>query len=187
MLSAAARRGILSACYRLAVHDSLSSYWGYEGCTHALCNAQHLRELRFIHEQYGQGWAADLRLCLRLAHRLKQDPRAPLTDALKARIGQGYDHLLAAGEAELPADPPPSPGHRGRGKQHPARNLPQRLCRSKAETLRFLHQGPVPFDNNGAERDLRMIKTQQKVCGTFRCFEGAQRFAPYPQLPLHRS
>jgi transposase len=169
--------GLLPAYRGVAVHDGLSSYFGYDGCPHALCNAHHLRELRFIHEQYGQVWAADLRLCLRLAHRLKQDHSPPLTDALKARIGQWYDQILAAGEAELPADPPPPPGHRGRRKQHPARNLHQRLCRYKTETLRFLYQEPVPFDNNGAERDLRMIKTQQKVSGTFRCFEGAQRFA----------
>lgn len=161
----------------VAVHDGLSSYFGYPNCTHALCNAHHLRELRFIHEQYGQGWAARLRVCLRLAHRLKQGRGPPLTDTLKARIEQWYDQILADGEAELPADPPPPPGHRGRRRQHPARNLHQRLCRYKAETLRFLYDESVPFDNNGSERDLRMIKTQQKVSGTFRRWAGAQRFA----------
>lgn len=161
----------------VAVHDGLTSYFGYETCTHALCNAHHLRELRFIHEQYGQAWAADLRLLLRLAHRLKQGHGPPLSETLKARLEQWYDQLLTAGEAELPADPPSPPGQRGRRKQHPARNLHQRLRRYKTETLRFLHQPEVPFDNNGAERDLRMIKTQQKVSGTFRRFEGAQRFA----------
>ncbi len=161
----------------VAVHDGLSSYFGYTGCTHALCNAHHLRELRFIHEQYGQRWAADLRVCLRLAHRLNQGQGSALTETLKARIGQWYEWILAAGEAELPTDPPPRPGHRGRRKQHPARNLHRRLRRYHTETLRFLHQAGVPFDNNGAERDLRMIKTQQKSSGTFRCKEGAQRFA----------
>lgn len=159
----------------VAVHDGLSSYFSYTTCTHALCNAHHLRELRFIHEQYGQAWAADLRLLLRLAHRLKQGQG--LTDMLKARLGQWYDQLLTAGEAELPADPPLPPGRRGRRKQHPARNLHQRLRRYKTETLRFLYQPEVPFDNNGAERDLRMVKTQQKVSGTFRRLDGAQRFA----------
>jgi transposase len=169
--------GLLPHYQGVAVHDGLTSYFGYEQCTHALCNAHHLRELRFIHEQYGQAWAADLRLLLRLAHRLKQGHGPPLTAALKARLEQWYDQLLAAGEAELPADPPPPPGQRGRRKQHPARNLHQRLRCYKTVTLRFLHQPEVPFDNNGAERDLRMIKTQQKVSGTFRRFEGAQRFA----------
>ena len=167
--------GILPNYTGVAVHDGLSSYFGYEDCTHALCNAHHLRELRFIHEQYGQGWAAELRLCLRLAHRLEQGRGPPLTEALKARLEQWYEQILVAGEAELPDDPPPS--RRGRRKQHPARNLHQRLRRYQAETLRFVHQPEVPFDNNGAERDLRMIKTQQKVSGTFRRLEGAQRFA----------
>lgn len=161
----------------VAVHDGLRSYFGYATCTHALCNAHHLRELRFIHEQYAQAWAADLRLLLRLAHRLKQGHGSALTDTLKARLAQWYDQLLAAGEDELPADPPSPPGQRGRRKQHPARNLHQRLRRYQTETLRFLHHPAVPFDNNGAERDLRMIKTQQKVSGTFRRLTGAQRFA----------
>jgi hypothetical protein len=112
-----------------------------------------------------------------LAHRLKPGRGPPLTDKLQALIGQWYDQILADGEAELPADPPPPPGHRGRRRQHPARNLHQRLCRYKAETLRFLYDEAVPFDNNGAERDLRMIKTQQKVSGTFRRWAGAQRVA----------
>jgi transposase len=169
--------GILPSYPGVAVHDSLSSYFSYQSCTHALCNAHHLRELRFIQEQYGQGWAGELRVCLRLAHRLEQGRGPPLTDTLKARIAQWYDQILAAGEAELPADPPCPPGHRGRRRQHPARNLHQRLCRHKAETLRFLYDEQVPFDNNGSERDLRMIKTQQKVSGTFRRWDGAQRFA----------
>jgi transposase len=167
--------GILPSYTGVAVHDALSSYFGYDRCTHALCNAHHLRELRFIHEQYGHVWAAELRLCLRLAHRLEQGRGPPLTETLKARIEQWYEQILVAGEAELPDDPPP--GRRGRRKQHPARNLHQRLRRYKAETLRFVHHEHVPFDNNAAERDLRMIKTQQKVSGTFRRLEGAQRFA----------
>lgn len=161
----------------VAVHDGLTSYFGYETCAHAKGGAHHLRELRFIHEPYGQAWAADLRLLLRLAHRLKQGHGPPLTETLKARLEQWYDQLLTAGEAELPADPVPPPGRRGRRKQHPARNLHQRLHRYKTETLRFLHHPEVPFDNNSAERDLRMIKTQQKVSGTFRRLTGAQRFA----------
>jgi len=169
--------GILPSYRGVAVHDGLSSYFGYQGCAHALCNAHHLRELRFIQEQYGQAWAGELRVCLRLAHRLKQGRGPPLTDTLKARIEQWYDQILAAGEAELPADPPCPPGHRGRRRQHPTRNRHPRLCRYKAETLRFLYDEQVPFDNNGAERDLRMIKTQQKVSGTFRRWNGAQRFA----------
>jgi transposase len=169
--------GLLPNYTGVAVHDGLSSYFGYRKCTHALCNAHHLRELRFIHEQYGQAWAARLRVCLRLTHRLKQGRGPPLTDTLKALTGQWYDQILADGEAALPADPPPPPGHRGRRRQHPARNLHQRWCRYKAETLRFLYDEAVPFDNNGAERDLRMIKTQQKISGTFRRLAGAQRFA----------
>jgi transposase len=174
---AMAEIGLLPSYTGVAVHDGLSSYFGYQGCTHALCNAHHLRELRFVHEPYGQAWAGELRVCLRLAHRLAQGRGPPLTDALKARFAQWYAQILAAGETELPPDPPCPPGHRGRRRQHPVRNLHQRLCRYPAETLRLLSDAQVPFDNKGAERDLRMIKTQQKISGTFRRWDGAQRFA----------
>lgn len=140
----------------------------------------------FIHKPYGQAWAADLRLLLRLAHRLKQGHGPPLTDTLKARLEQWYDQLLAAGETELPADPPSLRGRRGRRTQHPARNLHQRLRHYKSETLRFLHHPEVPFDNNGAERDLCMIKAQQKVSGTFRRLTGRRpALCQPPQLYLH--
>ena len=159
------------------VHDHWASYFHYDDCQHALCNAHHLRELRFIAEHYAQRWAHDLRLCLRLAHRLEQGHGPPLTTELKADIEHWYDVLLEAGEAELPPDPVALKGRRGRKKQHPARNLHQRLSQHRTEVLRFLHDPNVPFDNNGSERDLRMIKAQQKISGTFRSQEGAQRFA----------
>jgi len=112
-----------------------------------------------------------------LAHRLEQGRGPPLTAQLKADIEHWYDALLEAGQDELPPDPPSPAGQRGRKKQHPARNLHQRLTQHRTEVLRFLHEPKVPFDNNASERDLRMIKAQQKISGTFRSQQGAQRFA----------
>jgi transposase len=81
-----------------------------------------------------------------------------------------YDRLVAEGqEAPQPPDVPQSAWRQ-------ARNLLRRLARRKGEVLRFLSAPAVPFDNNLAERDLRMVKLQQKVSGCFRTGEGARRF-----------
>lgn len=93
-------------------------------------------------------------------------------DAFVAR----YNALLAVGHA---ANPPPArrPRHRGRGKQSPARNLLERLWLGREQVLAFLDDLTIPFDNNQAERDVRMLKVQQKVSGSFRSRSGADAFA----------
>jgi transposase len=89
-----------------------------------------------------------------------------------------YGELLAAG---LAANPPPSterrPGQRGRVKQSSARNLLERLWLGQAEVLAFLDDFTIPFDNNQAEQDLRMLKVQQKIAGSFRAPSGSEAFA----------
>jgi transposase len=87
-----------------------------------------------------------------------------------------YEEVLAAG---LATHPPPErqPGQRGRLKQSPARNLLERLWMRQEDVLAFLDDFAIPFDNNQAERDVRMLKVQQKVSGPFRSDWGADAFA----------
>ena len=66
---------------------------------------------------------------------------------------------------------------RGRPKQRPGHNLLLRLSDHREEVLRFLHDPTVPFTNNDAERDLRMVKCKQKKSGGFRTAMGAEYFA----------
>jgi transposase len=89
---------------------------------------------------------------------------------------QRYVALLQAGLEEEHHDPPPPSGQRGRKKQHKSKNLLDRLAQYQAETLAFMKDFAVPFDNNLAERDLRMRKVKQKVSGCFRTTPGAQAF-----------
>jgi hypothetical protein len=99
-----------------------------------------------------------------------------LPEAERRALVAHYEDLLAAGRA---ANPPPErpPGQRGRAKQSPACNLLERLNLGQMEVLAFLHDLSIPFDNNQAEQDLRMLKVQQKISGSFRADSGSEAFA----------
>jgi transposase len=171
--------GVLPDFAGIAVHDGYSSYWTY-GCAHALCNAHVLRELLFVVERTGQSWAAELADLLRAmlgateAARAAGAPGVPAAQV--AEFERQYHALVAAGLAANPVVARPAEQERGRGKQSVATNLLLRLRDHAAEVLRFLHDLRVPFDNNQAERDLRMMKVQQKISGRFRSQAGATEF-----------
>jgi transposase len=164
-----------------AVHDDWASYFQYE-LDHALCNAHHLRTLLFLLERYPQKWVQELHDLLLTIKEKVEAAQANRQTALPVRqtntFGQKYDRLLAKG---LRANPPSNemsrqPGQRGRLKQSPARNFLLRLREHKEAVLAFMYDFKVPFDNNQAERDLRMMKVKQKVSGGFRSTQGAQNF-----------
>lgn len=171
--------GVLPAFRGRAVHDGLTSYGQYLDCTHALCNAHHLRELTFVEEQLKQAWAKDLKtLLLEIKEAVDEARAGGLADlAAEARADflTRYDTILAAGARANP--PPPPTGKRGRPKRGKAGSLVDRLRLHKAETLAFLDDFTVPFDNNQAERDIRMTKLRQKISGGFRTTTGADRFS----------
>ena len=172
--------GLLPRCAGRLIHDSWASYWHDHGA-HGRCNAHHLRELTALAEQPGQAWATDLHALLRALHRHVCQGRAVGLTASppieRAAFVAQYRDLLAAGyAANPPPTRPPDGPHRGRLKRTPARNLLDRLRTHADAVLAFLHDWTVPFDNNQAERDLRMIKVQQQISGTFRDPAGADIF-----------
>jgi transposase len=171
--------GIVPGFTGISIHDSLGSYFLY-ACEHATCNVHLLRELIYLAEEHGLWWAAKLKAVL-------LDMKAATLEA-RAQGKLGLDplevadwetrflELLDEGDRAHPYALAP-PGHRGRVKQSAARNLLDRLRKHQQAVLRFLEDLRVEFDNNQAERDLRMVKVQQKVSGCFRAFTGAQAFA----------
>jgi transposase len=162
-----------------SVHDGLHSYQGYS-FTQALCNVHHLRELTFVEEELKQPWACKMKELLLLMKAEVEQAKAlgqhELAVLVLAGLLRRYDELLREGYQANPPPPPPKKPTRGRPKQSPARNLLDRLSQQKWAALRFLHDFAVPFDNNQAERDLRMIKVQQRVSGCFRTQEGVAMF-----------
>lgn len=171
--------GILPEFQGRAVHDHWPSYLTFADCQHAFCNAHHLRELQFITDQYQQAWAADLkRLLLDLKAEVEAAPPHLLSlppDRL-THYEQRYDLILQQG---FEANPPPAPPlltRRGRKKQSPPRNLLDRFAKHKPQTLAFMYDFRIPFDNNQAERDIRMVKLKAKISGTFRTRLGADAF-----------
>ena len=173
--------GILPKFAGVAVHDNWSSYWKHEQCQHALCNVHHLRELNGIVENFGQKWAARFKIFLQSVKKRVDEAKAAGQTALPAtklrQIERVYRKLI---NLALQANPPPAGGwpRNGRGpvKKTKPRNLAERLQLRQAEVLRFAFDFRVPFDNNLAERDIRMLKVQQKISGCFRSLEGAEAF-----------
>ena len=170
--------GILPNFQGRAVHDHLKAYYQYH-CDHGLCNAHHLRELIYALEQHGQRWAEKLIECLLEAKEEIDQQQGPLAQTRITYYKRRYSRLLRAGLAEIPLLPEStnSPPKRGRKKQHKVKNLHDRLTKHKSEVLAFVEDYAVPFDNNQAERDLRMNKAKQKISGCFRSLEGGKRFA----------
>ena len=167
----------------VVVHDHFLPYRRLDTVDHAFCNAHILRELQSLIEFDKEPWAETMRDMLREANlavnkareagatALAPDERAAFVDRYWAAVRLGLAFHRALPKLETRANP------RGRTKQRPGHNLLERLKTFKTETLRFLTDFDVPFTNNLAEQDLRMMKVKMKISGSFRTLDGAEIFA----------
>lgn len=180
------RGDMLANLTGIIVHDHWKSYFTLEGVQHALCNAHHLRELKALIEIEKETWAQKMQTLLRRAchaTNLARTQDKTLSPKMVALIERRYDAAIAEGMAFHNALPPlhrkTKPGKKPRGPE-PRRighNLLGRLQTHKKNVLRFLTDPTVPFSNNLAEGDIRMMKVRQKISGGFRSEEGADDFA----------
>jgi len=173
--------GILPGFKGTAVHDFWKSYFKYD-CKHSLCNVHTTRELTGILENYDQQWTNEMK-ALMFEIKDQVDETRKTSDKLESDIisdfEERYDEITKIGlkENPLPLIPQDQPKKRGRKKQSNAKNLLDRFINFKGDILRFMYDFNVPFDNNQAERDVRMMKVQQKISGTFRSAHGADVFS----------
>ena len=160
---------ILPHCTHWLIHDHWKPYFTYDQCLHALCNEHHLRELKFLYEEHQEDWAQAMSTLLldRLAYR---KDHGVLDQAQFRKLQVQYHAILSQGRRRHPR-------RTDRGAQSKAANLLTRLEDFDLNVLAFTIFEEVPFTNNGAERDIRMEKTRQKVSGCFRTLHGARVFA----------
>lgn len=163
--------GILPDFEGVAVHDGWAPYRNYPGCEHALCNIHHLRELQAASEA-GHTWPLAMS-CLLLdtkdaVEQARAAGRERLGPGALADLAASFKTIVAMGHDEHPPV--------AAGKRTKAHNLLLRLERYEPDVLRFAHDFRVPFGNNQAEQDIRMVKLQQKISGCWRTHQGAERF-----------
>jgi transposase len=167
--------GIIPNFTGVLCHDHLKSYYTYKNCTHALCNAHHLRELKQAEEDDKLQWAKDMQELLLKINDETNKSGGSLCEAMAASYRKRYREILANGCIECP-EPTRMDGQKGRLKKSKSRNLLERLTDFENDVLRFMENKIVSFTNNLGENDLRMTKVQQKISGCFRSIEGARIF-----------
>jgi transposase len=178
--------GILPQFTGTLVRDGFSSYQWYQQCRHSLCNAHLLRDLVFVEESSPaqKVWTEPLsKLLLKIKETVSQakaETTPQLNERTKSDFLRRYDKLVRKADRLNPPPPVRKVGDdsaKNKPVQQPTpRNLINRLQRRRDEVLRFMTDLSVPFDNNGSERDLRMVKLQQKISGCFRTPDSARNF-----------
>ena len=174
--------GVLPAFTGIPVHDCWSPYWNYPFPLRGLCNAHLLRELAAAEERHpDQGWAADFIALLQDMKKAKDAAvlagEENLSEEQLQRFDRRYDSIINEAYAENPLPEQNDTGKkRGRKKKGKTLALIERLNTHKASVCLFIYNFEVPFDNNQAERDCRMIKTKTKVSGCFRSLDGGKNY-----------
>jgi len=154
------------------IHDRWASYDMY-GCMHGLCNAHLLRELKYLHEEMDRQWAAELITLLQRANERKN--AGNITRHFQTRTRNNIEQLVRKALKEEPEEKRQA-GKRGRKPKSKAVRLLEVFSNRLDDVLGFLYHEEAPFDNNLAERDLRMIKLKQKISGCFRTTKGIETF-----------
>lgn len=172
------RKSLIVEMSGIVVHDHWKSYYKMPNVLHALCNQHHLRELKAVIEFDQEKWARKMQRFLRftLHYRHFYDEK-PIPHEKLEKLKSLYEKIVNEGvlyHDQLPAYA--KKNKRGRTAKRTGHNLVLRLKNYRDDVLRFLTNPSVPFTNNQAERDIRMMKCKQKISGGFRTVKGAEIF-----------
>ena len=164
----------------IIVHDCWGSYWKYQDVTHAICCAHLLRELNGVIENHPeQTWAVRFKKLLLDMKKVRDKALLSEEDEVsyyhRHKFDMEYDAIIKTAYEENPLPETPA-NKRGRKKKSKVLNLICRLDNYKESVCLFIKNLYVPFDNNQAERDLRMVKAKTKVSGCFRSEDGARKY-----------
>lgn len=165
---------ILPEFQGIAVHDHWRPYFSYQQVRHGLCNAHHLRELTFIHENEKEVWAKEMKDFLLKCKREREEDI--LSGARREVLIEEYGGIVLRGLIYHSNLAPLPQCKRGKIKQRPGKNLLDRLADHYEAVLRFVLDPLAPFSNNQAEQDVRMVKLKQKISGCFRKSRGGKIF-----------
>ena len=176
--------GVLGAYAGTLVHDGYASYDYLDAASHAQCGAHLVRHLKNVAgtDRY-KAWASQMIAVLLDAKAASEAAAAAGKGRVDRRKAAGirsrYHACLDQSFVLLPPGPPPRRRHQGGWSiyERDAWNLASRLRRDAADVLRLLDDTRIPFDNNAAERSLRMVKLHDKISGTFHSLAGAEAFA----------
>jgi transposase len=175
--------GVLDAYLGTVVHDGYGAYFkqGAFGFEHALCNAHLMRECKGVALHDDQIWADEMLSLLRESWQAVRQARQSerlLSDEIRKSYEQRYDEILEKAQEQVARVPiPAKTGPKGRKSKSAAGNLAERFATHKEAILKYLHHPQVPFDNNQAERDLRMVVVKEKISGCFRSSDSPGYFA----------
>ena len=163
-----------------AIHDFWYPYHRYT-CSHGLCNVHHVRDLTFCNEHEKSSWAKNtFNLLLKIKEQCdaaKKENKAHLSIEQLLTNVANYKSLLQQGNKEHPPPPPNPKGVRGKIKKSKSRNMLERFEQNQKSVLAFMYDFAIPFENNLAEQDIRMMKVKQKISGCFRTMSGAKIFS----------
>lgn len=173
--------GILPKFTGTMVHDHWKSYYFFEDCTHAECNAHHIRTLKGIHENFSHEWAQDMgSLLVKIKRQVDLLKESGCTEMPENHIKANflsYKNIILKGKKEcLEKGSKILSKKTGKPRKTDAQRLLERLEKYDIETLSFMFDFSIPFDNNLAERNIRMVKLRQKISGCFRGDEGGDWF-----------
>jgi transposase len=167
--------GVFSGEGGVLIHDHWKPYFTYSNKEHGLCNAHYLRELTAASEE-GQKWPERMMELLTGANNQTVEAGGKLSQDEQRKVRKKYLKILAEAEKENPVLQRQVEAKRGQVAQTKTRNLLDRMRDYVDDILRFITDADVPFTNNQAERDIRMVKVQQKISSSFRSWDGANFF-----------